>query len=485
MSNIKDIRRDYFMAYLEGEDRYQSTFIPRSLDEQIGDDNSVRVIDAYVDSIDLVELGFKQYLGTKAGQKPYKRQDILKIILYCYMNRIRSSRMIEQETNRNIELMWLTCNLTPDHGTISGFIKDNKAAIKELFKNYVLLLKGLALIDGEIIAIDGTKIRASNAKNKHFNDNKIKIKLEYYENRIKEYLDEVEKTDEDLGPKVKEKIELYNERINGLKKIQTDLKETKKKQICLTDPDAKSMRNNGSFEPCFNVQTAVDDKNKLIIAYDVVNDANDQAQLKNMVDRAKTILKECEQNEEEHTFILDTGYYNRQQIVEVTDDKTEILIKKRVKAIDKIGDYDKEKFVYNSETNSFVCPDGYEVVYKHKEKSHEHPVYKYKCIGFDRCKNKDKCTKSKTGREITVSTFDTELKSIEKNTLIKNDTYKRRGRIVEHPFGTIKRHFGYDHFLRRGFASVQSETGLILLAYNLKRTIKLLGVKEMIGILRA
>lgn len=473
------------MAYLEGSNRYQSSFIVRSLDEQINDNNPVRVIDAYIDSVDLTELGFKQYSGNKAGQKPYKRQDLLKIILYCYMNKIRSSRMIEQETKRNIELMWLTCSLTPDHGTISGFIKDNKVAIKDLFKDYVLLLKGIALVDGTLIAIDGTKIRASNAKNKHFNHNKIKIKLEYYERRIGEYLDEIEKADEDISPKIEGKIELYTERINRLKEIEQELKESKKKQICLTDPDAKSMRNNGSFEPCYNVQTAVDGQNKMIIAYDVVNDANDQSQLKNMVDRAKKVLKEAEDEKGERTFILDTGYYNRQQIVEASDDKTEILIKKREKVADKMGKYDKEKFIYNSETNSFICPDGYEVIYKHKDKSHDHSVYKYKCIGYNSCKNREKCTKSKTGREITVSMFDAELKNIEKITVEKNDIYKRRGQIVEHPFGTIKRHFGYDHFLRRGFASVQSEIGLILLAYNLKRTIKIIGVKEMVDLLRA
>lgn len=150
------------MAYLEGNNRYQSSFIQVSLDEQIDDNNPVRVIDAYVDGVDLARLGFKHYSGTKPGQKPYKRQDLLKIILYSYMNKIRSSRMIEQEAKRNIELMWLACNLTPDHGTISGFIKDNKLLIKELFKDYVLLLKGLTLVGGTLIAIDGTKIKANN-----------------------------------------------------------------------------------------------------------------------------------------------------------------------------------------------------------------------------------------------------------------------------------------------------------------------------------
>lgn len=161
------------MAYLTGEYRYQSSLVPKALDDFIDENNPVRVIDAYINSIDLERLKFIEYSSFKQGQKPYRRQDLLKIILYCYMNKIRSSRMIEKETGRNIEIMWLTGSLSPDHGTISAFIKENKLEFKELFKEYVLMLKGLALIDGEIVAIDGTKIKASNAMNKHL----IKIRF--------------------------------------------------------------------------------------------------------------------------------------------------------------------------------------------------------------------------------------------------------------------------------------------------------------------
>ncbi len=228
------------MSYLVGADRNQSSFIPRSMDEMIDENNAVRVIDAFVDSVELSEIGFRIYEASNRGQRPYQRGDLLKIVLYFYMNKIRSSRSIEKECKRNIELMWLTGGLTPDHGTISVFIKDNKDAVKELFKSYVLLLKGLALIDGELVAIDGTKIRASNAKNKHFNQNKINIKLAYCEKRIREYLEKLDELDNEISIEVEKKLLKYKERIERLKSIENELKEEKKTQVCLTDPDAKS-----------------------------------------------------------------------------------------------------------------------------------------------------------------------------------------------------------------------------------------------------
>lgn len=184
-------------------------------------------MDAFVDNIDLEGIGFIVYQCTNPGQRPYKRDYLLKIVFYSYMNKTRSSRSIEQECNRNIELMWLTGGLTPDHGTISSFIKDNKDAVKELFKSYVFLLKGLALIDGELIAIDGTKIRASNAKNKDYNQNKINIKLAYYEQRIGEYLDKLDELDNEMTIEVQKKLLKYKGRIERLKGIENELKEEK------------------------------------------------------------------------------------------------------------------------------------------------------------------------------------------------------------------------------------------------------------------
>ena len=391
------------MSSLVGEDRNQCSFIPRSMDEMIDENNAVRVIDAFVDSVELSELGFRIYEATNRGQRPYQRDDLLKIVLYFYMNKIRSSRSIEQECKRNIELMWLTGGLTPDHGTISSFIKDNKDAVKELFKRYVLLLKGLALVDGDLVAIDGTKIRASNAKNKHFNQNKINIKLVYYENRIDEYLNKLDRLDSEITVVIEKKLLKYKERIERLKSLGNELKEEKKTQVCLTDPDAKSMRNNGGVEPCFNVQTAVDSKHKLIVTYDVVNDANDQAQLKNMVDRAKEELQEVidvkKSDGEKISFVLDTGYYNQHQIAESSDDTTEILIKKRVKEVSEIKAYDIEKFKYNSETDTYTCPDGCVVSFHSKFKKDGHSLKKYKCHDYENCKNRSRCTTSKSWKK--------------------------------------------------------------------------------------
>ncbi|WP_081468444.1 transposase [Desulfosporosinus orientis] len=295
------------MPYIEGANRKQINFFPYTLDDYVSEDNPVRVIDAYVDSLNLEELGFEVFSAQDAGQKPYRREDLLKLYIYCYLNRIRSSRAMEAEATRNTEVMWLIGRITPDHGTLSAFMKNNKKAIKQLFKEFTLMLKGFGLIDGNLIAIDGTKIKANNAKGKHYNENIIKKKIEYYESKIEEYISDFLNTTEDktLKQTMTEKIQSYNARIEQLNTLKKDLKEQGKKQVCLTDPDAKSMKNNGKFEVCFNMQTVVDSKHKLFVGFEVVNDVNDQSQLSNMVDKAKQVFKE-----EEISVVADTGYFN-------------------------------------------------------------------------------------------------------------------------------------------------------------------------------
>lgn len=282
------------MPFIQGEDKNQIILFPNTLDDFVSEDNPVRVIDGYVDSLNLEQLGFKIYSGSKASQKPYRREVLFKLYIYCYMNKIRSSRMMEIEASRNIELMWLVGRLTPDHGTLSAFIKNNKTAIKQLFKEFTLMLKGFGLIDGQLIAIDGTKLKASSAKNKHCNENIIKKKLDYYESKIEEYINDVlNTTDNDhMKKKITEKIECYQDRIKQLNDIKEELKDKGIKQVCLTDTDAKSMKNNGKFEVCFNMQAIVDGKHKLFIDCEAVNDVNDQGQLSNMVSKAKQVFTE-------------------------------------------------------------------------------------------------------------------------------------------------------------------------------------------------
>lgn len=292
------------------------------MDDFVGEENPVRVIDAYVDSLPLEELGFQVYSGSKAGQKPYRRQELLKLYLYCYMNSIRSSRKMETETKRNIELMWLTGKLQPDHGTLSAFM-NNQTAIKKLFKESTLRLKGFGLIDGQLVAIDGTKLKANCSKKKHFNDNIISKKLEQIDEKIDAYLRDFLTEDNRLKKQeITEKLAVYQGRMHELQVMKQELKETGESQLCVTDPDAKSMKNNGKHEVCFNVQTAVDSKFKLIVDCDTVNDVNDQGQLSNMGHKTKLVF-----HDQKTTIVADTGYYNYLEIIAVIDENTELLIK--------------------------------------------------------------------------------------------------------------------------------------------------------------
>jgi transposase len=350
------------MPFIQGEDKNQISFLPNTLDDFVSEDNPVRVIDAYVDSLNLGELGFQIYSGSRAGQRPYRREDLLKFYIYCYMNKIRSSHMMEVEATRNIELMWLIGRITPDHGTLSSFMKNNKTAIKKLFKEFTLMLRGFGLIDGQLIAIDGTKLKASSAKNKHYNENIIKKKLDYYESKIEEYINDVLNSTDDnnLKQKITDKIECYQDRIKHLNNIKEELKDKEIKQVCLTDTDAKSMKNNGKFEVCFNMQAAVDSKHKLFVDYEVVNDVNDQSQLSNMVSKAKEVF-----TEEEMTVLADTGYYNLSEIIEAIDERTEILIKAQKGKQDKVQNgFDKTNFQYDKANDVYTCPMGYTLQFK-------------------------------------------------------------------------------------------------------------------------
>lgn len=373
------------MPYIEGEDRHQIYLLPNTLDDFVEEENSVQVIDVYVDSLILEDLGFQVYSGRKAGQKPYRRVDLLKLYLYCYMNGIRSSRKMENETKRNIELMWLIRKLQPDHGTLSAFMKNNQTAIKKQFKEFTLLLKGFGLIDGRLVAIDGTKLKANCSKKKHFNDNIISKKLEYLDKKIDAYLRDFLMEDTCLKKQeITEKLEIYQERMYELQLMKQKLKETGENQLCVTDPDAKSMKNNGKHEVCFNVQTVVDSKYKLIIDCDTVNDVNDQGQLSNMGKKIKQVFRD-----QKTTILADTGYYNYLEMIDVVDENTELLIKPQKGKQNKVANgFDKENFKYDATSDKYICPLGYELPFKWNGKQDGKEYKRYTCETFDICGKK-------------------------------------------------------------------------------------------------
>lgn len=468
-------REELIMAYIVGIDRNQTRMITTSLDSLIDDDNSVRVIDAYVDSLDLRELGFKEYSGTNKGQAPYRRSDLLKLHIYGYLNKIRSSRSLEAECKRNLELMWLVNAITPDHGTIAGFVKNNREAFHATLRNLTLILKGWGLIDGKLIAIDGTKIRAQNSKHNCITKSGLEKKIAYADEQIKAYLMAIEK-DAQSEPLFKEKLEAYQELKEQYIKQKLELNEEGLEQKSLTDPDSRRMKNNGSLDICYNVQSVVDAKNHFVIDISTTSDINDQNQLYTMAKEATYLLQS-----EDCIVIADTGYYNATDIKNCVDDGMTVLIKKaRANNSTKDNEFRKGKFKYDAEKDVYICPTEQELSFYENTSKKGMKYKRYRCNSCNNCKYKESCTSSKSGRTLQRWEHESVLEEVHAETYSNNEIYKQRRCIVEHPFGTVKRSLGYSFFLRKRTVNVDAEAASMFIAYNLKRLLSILSVSELI-----
>ena len=289
------------MAYINGLDRNQVQMINASLDDFIAQDNPVRVIDAYVNSLDLKKLGFIVYDGNNKGQAPYRCSDLLKLHIYGYMNKVRSSRSLEAEAKRNLELMWLVNGITPDHGTIAGFVKKNKKAFHQALRDLTLILKGWGLIDGKLVAIDGTKIRAQNSKSNCITLGGLEKKIAYAEEQIEAYLIAIAQQEENEAG-LREQIEVYQQMKQTYKAQQEELRKEGLEQITLTDPDSRRMKNNGAMDVCYNVQAVIDGKNHFAIEAEATSDINDLNQLSHMAQKAKDLVQP-----DKMTSLSDTG----------------------------------------------------------------------------------------------------------------------------------------------------------------------------------
>lgn len=463
------------MAYIVGKDRNQTRIITTSLDDLIDKDNSVRVIDAYVESLDLKQLGFTEYSGSNRGQAPYKRSDLLKLHIYGYLNKIRSSRALETEAKRNIELMWLVNSITPDHGTIAGFVRKNKNAFHNTLRNLTLILKGWGLIDGKLIAIDGTKIRAQNSKHNCITQSGLDKKIEYAEAQINAYLMAIEK-DDSSDENFKEKLQIYQSLKAQYLEQKQELKEEGLEQKSLTDTDSRRMKNNGSLDICYNVQSVVDAQNHFVIDISTTNDINDQNQLYVMAKDAVELL-----DAENPIVIADTGYYNGTEIKNCIDDGMSVYIKKaKANNSTKDNEFRKEKFTYDKNYDIYICPAGNELPFFENTSKNGLKYRKYKCSNCNSCKYKKACTSSVSGRTIQRWEHEDILESVYQDTWNNNDIYKQRRCIVEHPFGTIKRSLGYSFFLRRQIDNVDAEAASMFIAYNFKRLISMFSTQDLI-----
>jgi len=475
-----------FMGYIEGQDRNQIIMFPESIDEYISEDSPVRIIDAYVDQLDMEKLGFKRATAPVIGRPPYPPRDLLKLYLYGYLNRIRSSRRLEQEAGRNLEVIWLLKKLKPDFKTIADFRKDNKGALKAVFRDFIKLCDEWDLFGKELVAIDSTKFRASNSKRNNYNAKKLERHIKYIDEKIEEYMRELDEEDTievcDRKPnasEIKERLQQLKDRKEKYEEYKEQLDRTGKNEISTTDPDARLMcNNNNNVDVSYNVQTTVDSKHKLILDFKVSQKPNDLGELDNMALRAKKLF-----DGKEFEVLADKGYYKAEDIKKCVEEGITPYVSKQTYSND-TGDrnFYSDKFKYDKERNIYICPEGKELYYS-RDRKEKGKVIGYEYRNYEACKDcklKDRCTRSKKGRSIFRHKDQDFLDTIKLQTELNIEKYKLRQMIVEHPFGTIKRSWGAYYFLTRRKASVTVEVSLSYLAYNMRRVMNILGIEEML-----
>lgn len=474
------------MRYIKGIDRKRSLFMPGCIDEYISEDNQVRVIDAFVISLDVEKLEFTNAVPPERGRLPFDPRDIIKLYIYGYMNGITSSRLLEDQCHKNVEVMWLLNNLKPDFKTISDFRKDNKEALQAVFKYFVMLCKKWDLYGMELIAIDGSKFRACNSKKKNYNDKTLDRKTKYLNEKIDKYMTEIEENDnlqEDShkpsSDKIKKKVKELKKRKETYECYKKEIKEKGISEISTTDPDSRLMNmSNNSINVCYNVQTVVDSKHSLIVDCNVINNPTDYGQLSEMGMRAKKIfgVKSIEA-------LADTGYSDADDLIKCDKERIVTFVP-RQSVSNSTGEREfyTDRFTYDKERNVYICPLGHELACRRKAPITDKTktiLYKNYDGACSRCESRDKCTKCNTGREIKRSVKQDFVDIVNERTKNNMELYKKRQAIVEHPFGTLKRGLKFLWFLTKGLDSVGTEVSLAFLAYNMKRVSKILGVKEL------
>ena len=473
-------------GFIEGEDRNQATLFPERLDDYIAEDSAVRVIDVFLDDLDLSGLGFKTE-PNDTGRPPYHPSTMLKIYVYGYLNRVQSSRRLEREAQRNIELMWLAERLAPDFKTIADFRKDNGVAIRLVCREFVMLCRKLNLFTQAFVAIDGSKFKAVNNRDRNFTKAKMKRRLQQIDESIERYLGQMASADrqessEDKTQRLEDKIAALKKEMVSLKKLEVRMLEDPDQQISLTDPDARSMATSGRGTGMvgYNVQTAVDTKHHLIVAHEVTNVGHDRTQLANMAQQAKDVIET-----DELEVVADRGYFKGEEILACDEAGiTTYLPRPQTSGNLAKGQYGKRDFIYIPEDDEYECPQGERLIRRLSREEKGKTIHRYWSSACGRCAIKSQCT---TGKHRRVSRWEHEAVVDAVQTRLDREPERMRARreTVEHPFGTIKSWMGSTHFLTRGLQPVSTEMSLHVMAYNLKRMMNIFGVKPLIEAIQA
>jgi transposase len=460
-----------------------------SLDCLIASDNAVRIIDLFVDQLPLQVLGFKKTKAALEGRPPYEAKDMLKLYYYGYLNRVRSSPRLETECIRNVELWWLLHQLTPGYHSIADFRKDNPAALKKAFKMFVSFLKGEDVFDGKLLSADGTKLRAQNNKKNTFNDEKLVKSLAYIDSKAEEYIKELEECDAredkqaaELKKKdVSQKLEELKERKKSYTDLQKKLKESDQKQISLIDAESRSLPiKDGITDVCYNVQAVAESKHSLIVEFETVN-TTDQGQLSTITGKAMDAL-----GVEEITVIADKGYHTGKDLQECKEKHITTVVAYPERSNKNIEPaYQTDRFIYNKEQDNYTCPQGAILTTKGKEYEKtkkgrtSYFVKRYETANCSSCPFKAFCTKA-NNRVIERSEYQDVIDENNRRVDENKDLYKKRQQMIEHPFGTIKRSWGYTYTLVKSLKKVNGEMAIIFTMYNLRRAMSIFGLKGLI-----
>ena len=491
------------MRIKKSNKRREILLFPPSLEEVISEESTVRLIDAFVDSLDMESHGFEIFHKSKheAGAPQYAPSDLLKIYLYGYINRTRSSRQLERCCQINIEMMWLINGLTPGHVTIANFRKNNPKGLKQVFRTYNSFLQNEGLFGKKTVAIDSSKFRAQNSKRNNFNDASLQRHQNYIDKKVEEYLGLLDQTDGEENQQqsitqIKAKLEQLAERKSKYNELKEKLNEAKKdgdKQISIIDADARLLTSLGSKgQVVYNIQSAVDDENYLIVHNEVTN-TGDQNALHKIAASAKSGLQV-----DQLDTLADTGYDTGEELKKCSQDNITTYVAPRTQAGTKGNDkFKKDKFTYDQDTNSYLCPQGNVMKTNDKwytknrkgRKDSKFKEYKLAYSICNNCKFKGDCAGTrlnrKQGRVIERYEYADYTEANQQRVKQNKNYYRRRQAIVEHPFGTIKRQWGYTYTLLKGKEKVGGEFDLICLSYNIRRSVSLLGVKYLIASLKS
>jgi len=476
--------------FIEGTDRSQSTFLPEALEDWIEEDNPVRVIDVFVNELDLGGLGFGGVAPEITGRPSYHPSVLLKLYIYGYLNRVQSSRRLEREAGRNVEVMWLTCRLVPDHKTIADFRKDCGSAIQQVCVRFVELCRQMGLLTTASVAIDGSKFKAVNTRDKNFTRGKVERRRAQLEESVARYLAQLDTADrqepsEELAAKtahLREKLVKLEGEMQRLVAMEKSMLASPDQQISLTDPDSRSMATSGrgSGVVGYNVQVAVDTDHHLIIAHEVTNTGSDRAQLANIASRAKDAL-----GIDKLEAVADRGYYSGVEILAC--DKAGIAVtlpKPMTSGLEARGRFGKQDFVYLGDEDVYRCPAGEKLSYHYTNEEDGQRLRRYWTNACRDCALKAHCT---TGKERRITRWEHEhvLEAVQSRLDRNPQAMRQRRETVEHPFGTLKMRMGATHFLMKRLPKVATEMALHVLAYNLTRVMNIMGCRPLVAAMRA